>query len=72
MKPILADLHNHSNFCDGRDTPEQMAEAAFKMGLPTQVFPDIVMRSSIYPVRCLMSLGIWQRYTHCKKNMPAE
>ncbi len=32
MKPILADLHNHSNFCDGRDTPEQMAEAAFKMG----------------------------------------
>lgn len=32
MKPILADLHNHSNFCDGRDTPEQMAAAAYRMG----------------------------------------
>ena len=71
MKPILADLHNHSNFCDGRDTPEQMAEAAFKMGFTDLGFSG-VMRSSIYSVRCVMSLGIWQRYTHCKKNMPAE
>lgn len=30
---IRADYHVHTDLCDGRDTPEQMAQAAYEMGL---------------------------------------
>lgn len=30
---IKADFHTHTNYCDGRNTPREMVEAAYKMGL---------------------------------------
>lgn len=30
---ILADFHTHTNFCDGRNTPEQMVQAAIGLGM---------------------------------------
>ncbi|MDO4267271.1 MAG: histidinol-phosphatase [Eubacteriales bacterium] len=30
---IKADFHTHTTWCDGKNTPRQMVEAAFKMGL---------------------------------------
>lgn len=30
---LKADFHTHTTYCDGRSTPEEMAEAAFRMGL---------------------------------------
>lgn len=32
MTTVLADLHNHTNLCDGHSTPAQMAQAAFEKG----------------------------------------
>ncbi len=30
---ILSDLHTHSNFCDGKNSPEQIVERAIELGL---------------------------------------
>lgn len=30
---MLQDLHVHTNFCDGKNTPEEMVQAAVKLGL---------------------------------------
>lgn len=30
---IRADFHTHTTFCDGKNTPREMAEAAYRMGL---------------------------------------
>ncbi len=30
---IKADFHTHTSFCDGRNTPRQMVEASYRMGL---------------------------------------
>ncbi|MCR5151125.1 MAG: histidinol-phosphatase HisJ family protein, partial [Clostridiales bacterium] len=32
---ILRDYHTHTNFCDGKNTPEEMVEAAVEKGLDT-------------------------------------
>ena len=32
MTQILADIHNHSDFCDGKSTPAEMAASAFEKG----------------------------------------
>ena len=29
----LSDLHTHTSYCDGKDTPEEMIEAAIEKGL---------------------------------------
>ena len=33
MTPKLCSIHNHATLCDGRDTPEAMAAAAFAQGI---------------------------------------
>ena len=33
MTPKLCSVHNHATLCDGRDTPEAMAAAAFAQGI---------------------------------------
>lgn len=33
MTPKLCSVHNHATLCDGRDTPEAMAAAAFTQGI---------------------------------------
>lgn len=30
---ITSSLHNHCNLCDGKDSPEEMAAAAFRAGI---------------------------------------
>ncbi|MEF9939320.1 MAG: histidinol-phosphatase [Clostridium sp.] len=30
---LKADFHTHTNYCDGNNTPEEMVEAAYRMGL---------------------------------------
>ncbi|MBE6538584.1 MAG: histidinol-phosphatase HisJ family protein [Ruminococcaceae bacterium] len=35
---ILKDLHTHTTYCDGRDTPRDMAEAALELGMKTLGF----------------------------------
>ena len=35
---ILTDLHTHTTFCDGENTPEEMAEAAIEKGMQTLGF----------------------------------
>ena len=34
----LADFHMHTRFCDGRDEPETMVEAALKLGMKRMGF----------------------------------
>ena len=29
--------HTHTDFCDGQNTPEEMAEAAAKKGIPIRI-----------------------------------
>lgn len=38
--------HTHTDFCDGQNTPEEMAEAAAKKDSPRWVFPGIPIRIS--------------------------
>ncbi len=35
LSPTLTDLHVHTHYCDGRDTPADMVEAALSQGLTT-------------------------------------
>ena len=30
---LRADFHTHTTYCDGKSTPRQMVEAAYRMGL---------------------------------------
>ncbi len=53
MERILANYHTHSTFCDGSNTPEEMAEAALRRGFRTLGFsghmdPDIRMDFPAY------------------------
>ena len=32
MKPVKSNVHTHTVFCDGRDTPREMAEEALRRG----------------------------------------
>ena len=53
MERILANYHTHSTFCDGSNTPEEMAEAALRRGFHTLGFsghmdPDIHMDFPAY------------------------
>lgn len=33
MRKLRADFHTHTTYCDGKSTPRQMVEAAYRMGL---------------------------------------
>ncbi len=53
MKAILANYHTHSTFCDGSNTPEEMAEEALRRGFRTLGFsghmdPDVHMDFPAY------------------------
>lgn len=50
---LSADFHIHTKFCDGADTPEQMADEALRLGLKALGFSGhvesgVVMDVSAY------------------------
>ena len=38
---ILCDMHTHTTYCDGQNTPEEMIEEAIKKGLQKSDFRGI-------------------------------
>ncbi|MCD9024752.1 PHP domain-containing protein [Cohnella silvisoli] len=45
---MLMDLHLHSNYSDGKNTPEEMIEAAIKIGYEAIALTDHVWKSSTW------------------------
>ena len=51
MMKYLQNLHTHTNFCDGKDTPEEMVQAAIAAGLTSLGFsPHAACWYSDYPL----------------------
>ncbi|MBP1996213.1 PHP domain-containing protein [Paenibacillus eucommiae] len=45
---MLMDLHTHSNYSDGKNTPEEMIQTAFELGYEAVAITDHVWRTSAW------------------------